>query len=548
MVKLFSTWTLLFFLLAVPRASQSQTAPITNAKPKLVIGIVVDQMRNDYIYRYWNRYGAGGFRRLVNEGFYFKNTHYNYTPTYTGPGHASIFTGATPRTHGIIANDWFVKTNKSMMYCSQDTSVRTIGSTSKAGWMSPKNELSSTIGDELKTNSNQQAKVFSISLKDRGAVLPGGHAANAAFWFDDLTANFISSSWYMNELPAWLKQFNEQKRPQNYLKKGWATLYPINSYTCSTADSMAYESAAGTTVPVFPYDYSNFLAKNNYAVIKASPYGNSLLKDLAIACIQNEALGKDAQTDLLTISFSSPDYVGHAFGIRSIEIEDLYLRLDKEIESLLIYLDKEIGKGNYTLFLTADHGAAEVPAFALDKKIPAGLLTEKELIKQTKKHFTELYKDSLVLASISNEQVFLNDQKLLELNLNKTNVENELVHFLTNIKGIAEAYPSTVLKNGAFEKQDIRALLQNGYNHKLSGDVCFIFEPGWIDHGTKGTTHGSGYSYDTHVPLLFFGNGIKKGETYSYTSITQIAPTITELIKISRPNGSFSEPLNNYFK
>jgi predicted AlkP superfamily pyrophosphatase or phosphodiesterase len=520
----------------------------SSEKPKLIIGIVIDQMRNDYIYRYWNRYGTGGFKRLVNEGFYFKNTHYNYTPTYTGPGHASIYTGATPRHHGVIANDWYVKSTNSKMYCVQDTFVKTIGSVSKNGRMSPKNELSTTIGDELKINSNLQSKVFSIALKDRGAILPGGHAANAAFWFDDLTGNFISSSWYLNTLPKWLNQFNDQKFAQQYLEKGWATLYPIKTYTSSGKDSTAYESAPGNAIPVFPYDYSYFLSKNNYAIIKATPYGNSLTLDLALACIKNESLGKDTETDLLTLSFSSPDYVGHSFGIRSVEIEDVYLRLDKDLGKLLNYLDKEVGKGNYTVFLTADHGAAEVPDFLADAKIPAGLISEKEIIKQVKKHFAEVYQDTSFLANISNEQIFLNAKKIEELKLNLEKVEIELANFLPRIKGIAEAYPSEVLKNGTFSNQDLRSLLQNGYNHKLSGNVSFVFEPGWIDHGHTGTTHGSGYAYDTHVPLLFFGNGIKKGETYTYSSITQIAPTITELLKISRPNASFSEPLNNYFK
>jgi predicted AlkP superfamily pyrophosphatase or phosphodiesterase len=520
----------------------------SSEKPKLVIGIVVDQMRNDYIYRYWQSYSAGGFKRLVNEGFYFKNAHYNYTPTYTGPGHASIYTGATPRHHGIIANDWYLKSTKSTMYCVQDTFVKTVGSISKNGRMSPKNELSTTIGDELKINSNLQSKVFSIALKDRGAILPGGHAANAAFWFDDLTGNFISSSWYMSELPTWLIQFNEQKFTQHYLEKGWATLYPIKTYTSSGKDSTAYEAAPGNAAPVFPYDYSFFLAKNNYAIIKATPYGSSLTLDLALACIKNESLGKDNETDLLTLSFSSPDYVGHSFGIRSVEIEDIYLRLDKDLEKLLNYLDKEIGKGNYTIFLTADHGAAEVPNFLADTKIPAGLISEKELTKQVKKHLAEVYQDTLILANISNEQIFLNTQKIEDLKLHLEKVEKELAHFLTSVQGIAEAYPSSVLKNESFANSDIRSLLQNGYNHKLSGNVSFVFEPGWIDHGPKGTTHGSGYAYDTHVPLLFFGNGIKKGETYTYSSITQIAPTITELLKISRPNASFSEPLNNYFR
>lgn len=542
MKKLFSL-TLLFSLFT--NASFSQTKP----GPKLVVGIVVDQMRNDYIYRYWNRYGTGGFKRLINEGFYFKNAHYNYIPTYTGPGHCSIYTGATPRVHGIIANDWYVKTNGSSMYCVSDTSVRSVGSQSKNGLMSPKNQLSSTIGDELKMSSNQKGKVFAVALKDRSSILPAGHAANGAFWFDDVTGDFISSTWYMNDLPPWVKAFNDQKLPKTYLQNGWATLYPITSYTSSIEDENHYEAAPNKkNTATFPYEYKSYLEKNNYSIIKSTPFGNTLTKDIAIACLKNEQLGKDGITDLFCISFSSTDLVAHSYGPRAIEVEDVYLRLDKDLEELLNALDKEVGKNNYTVFLTADHGGADVPNHLLDNKIPAGYLKESKVKKDIKNYFQSAYNDSSLILNVSNEQVFLNDKKISDLKLDKKDVEEKLSLFLSSLSGIAEAYPSDVLKYAPFNKNDYRTSLQNGYNHKLSGNVSYIYNPAWMDYSEKGTTHGAGYNYDTHIPVIFFGAGIKKGNTYEYTTITQIAPTVCELIKINQPNSTMAEPLNNFFK
>jgi predicted AlkP superfamily pyrophosphatase or phosphodiesterase len=522
--------------------------PETNSKPKLIVGIVVDQMRNDFIYRYWDRYGNGGFKRLVSEGYYFRNTHYNYIPTFTGPGHCSIYTGATPRTHGIIANEWYVRPLGKEMYCCFDSTAKTIGSSSKNGMMSPCNQLSSTIGDELKITSNGKSKVIGIALKDRSAILPAGHAANGAYWYDDETGNFISSSWYMNDLPAWVKAFNEKKLPKQYLEGGWNTLHP-EGYSASLPDDNNYEASPNKKEkPTFPYTYKSYLEKNSFGILKSTPFGNSLTKDLAIECIKKEELGKDNITDLFCISFSSSDIVAHAFGPRSVEVEDVYLRLDKDLEELLNTLDKEVGKNNYTVFLTADHGGADVPNHLKDNKITAGYINAGKLALDIKTFFKNNYGDSGVVSAVSDGQIYLNEKKLAELKLNKDEVEERVCGFLLKMDGIAEAYPSRVMKYESFEKNDIRALLQNGYNHKLSGNVCFVYKPAWMEWADKGTTHGAGYNYDTHVPLIFYGWGVKKGNTIGQTYITQIAPTVCELMQINQPNSTKAEPLNDKFR
>jgi predicted AlkP superfamily pyrophosphatase or phosphodiesterase len=516
--------------------------------PKLVVGIVVDQMRTDYIYRYWNRFGDGGFKRLVNEGFFCKNTHYNYVPTYTGPGHSSIYTGAAPSAHGIIANDWFSKEAGKEMYCVSDAKAKPIGTTSKNGMMSPHNQLTTTLGDELKLFTNGKSKVFGVSLKDRSSVLPVGHAGNAAFWFDEETGNFVSSDWYVKELPTWLNSFNAKKLPKTYLEKGWNTLYGIETYTNSIADDNKYEKAPSKKEkPVFPYDYKTQIAANSWGILKASPWGNTITKDLSIECLKNEQLGKDDISDMLCISFSSTDYVGHSYGLRAVETEDVYLRLDKDLEELLKTLDAEVGQENYVLFLTADHGAADVAAYLKDLKIPAGYLKEKLIEKELKTFCKKQFDDSLIV-NLSNQQIFLNETKLAALKLNSDDVEKALANKLIQMDGISEAYPSSVLKYEGFKGDSPKSLIANGYNHKRSGNVAFSYLPGWLDIPETGTTHGSEFTYDTHVPLIFFGAGIKKGESVKNYYITEIAPTISVLLNNPFPNGCTSKPIEEVCK
>jgi len=526
----------------------SQTKKENQETPKLVIGIVVDQMRNDYIYRYWNRFGSGGFKRLITQGYYYRNHHFNYVPTYTGPGHASIYTGSSPKHHGIIGNEWYIKSNNTKTYCVQDTGVKPVGTKYNTGRISPKNLLSTTLGDELKLSS-PKSKVIGIALKDRSAVLPAGHSADAAYWIDERSGDFISSSWYMNDLPRWLKNFNDEHLAKTYLEKWWATLYPIETYTASLPDENKYEAVPNKKdYPVFPYEYKTFIEKSDYSIIKATPYGNSITKDLAMECISKEELGKDDFTDLLCISFSSSDIIGHAYGPRSVEVEDCYLRLDKDIEELLNRLDKEVGKGNYLVFLTADHGGADVPNYLMDQKIPAGYTLESNITKNLRKFLLKVFGDSLLLSAVINNQIYLSEKRCESLRLNIDDLEERLCRFLLTENGIAEAYPSKVMKYGAFEKNDIRTYLQNGYNFSLSGNVCYTLKPAWIDHSEKGTTHGSAYNYDTHVPLIFFGTGISTGENMDWCNILQIAPSLSELIKINRPNSSSGDLLPDLFR
>ncbi len=323
-------------------------------RPKLMIGIVVDQMRYDFLIRFYNKYGDGGFKKLMKEGYNCENTHYNYIPTHTAVGHASIFTGTTPDIHGIIGNNWYDKYQKKGVYCVDDANYITIGSKKNKG-KSPLKLQSTTITDQLKLAQINEGKVIGISIKDRSAILPTGFSADAAYWFEgNKKANFITSSYYLDELPKWVTDFNTSNIAKSHLKI-WNTLYPINTYTESIADDNDFEKPfKGENRPIFPHDLPSLMKKNNnYDLLKVSPFGNSLLVDFAIEAIKGEQLGQSTVTDFLTISFSSPDYVGHQFGPDSKEIQDVYLRLDKDLARFINFLDNEIGKNEYTLFFNS---------------------------------------------------------------------------------------------------------------------------------------------------------------------------------------------------
>jgi len=538
----------LFFFFTILASAQNDLNKSINTtkqitKPKLVVGLVVDQMRYDYLWRYWNKYGNGGFKKLIKEGFLCKNTHYNYVPTYTAPGHASIYTGTTPAIHGIISNSWFDRVTNKILYCVEDSLTKPIGTKGAKGQMSPKRLLTTTIADQLRLSNLKKSNTFSIALKERAAILPAGHNANGAFWYDGSVGGFVSSSYYMKSLPAWVQKFNDTKPAENYLKKGWKTLLPIKEYTESLSDSSKYETSHfEPDAPYFPYEYSKIIAQKKFEALAYTPYGNSITKDMAIECIRNEELGKDEFADMLCVSFSSTDIIAHAYGIRAVEVEDVYLRLDKDIEEFLNVLEKEIGSENYIVFLTADHGAAENVEFMHDNNISAGLLSDAILQKEIRSYLLSTYGDSLAL-SYSNQQVFLNDAIITKKNLNKDEIISKLSSWLMKNPGISEVYSYKDMRAQAFSTGSIKYLLQKGYNHKLSGDILVNYQVGWMEHEKKGTTHGAPYSYDTHVPLIFYGAGIKKGETVKRVEITDIAPTISQLLNIEYPNGCIGNPI-----
>ncbi len=527
--------------------SFSVQAQQTIQRPKLIVGIVVDQMRWDYLYRFYDRYAPnGGFKRMLNQGFACENTLIPYTPTYTGCGHSSIYTGSVPAINGITGNFWWDSEQMRSVYCTEDKSVNTVGSNSTAGKQSPRNLLTTTICDELKIATNFKSKIVGISLKDRGGILPAGHSANAAYWYDNSVGKWITSTYYMNELPTWVNDFNDKKLVDKYYEQGWGLLYPAASYIQSTSDQKSYEAntLGGNT---FPYDLKKYAGKD-YTKISTTPMGNTLTAEFAKASIVAEQLGKDNITDFLAISFSSPDYIGHSYGPNSIESEDGFLRLDKELGSLLDFLDNKVGKGQYTVFLSADHGVANIPEFMKENKLPGGRIFMNDVTKEMNTSLNEKYKISNIIMYDDNYQLALNHPALDSAQIDTKKIISWIVDNLGKNPAIARVFPLDEL-NKVPLPATVRTYMNNGYYKKRSGDIQFMLKPNFIDAWSNtGTTHGLWNPYDTHIPLLWYGWGIKQGKTNRETYMSDIAPTIAALLRIQAPNGNIGQVITEVIK
>lgn len=541
------------------KAKSTNTAPVANAaiayqskiqnNPKLIVGIVVDQMRYDYLIKFFNKYGEGGFKKLMNEGYNLKNVHFNYIPTYTAVGHTSIYTGTTPVNHGIISNNWYDKYEKKSIYCVDDTNYETVGARS-GGKKSPYRMLTTTITDQLKLAQNMNGKSIGISIKDRSAILPTGHTANAAYWFEGgEEGKFISSTFYMNELPKWVNDFNNSGKANMYLNETWNTYYDISTYTETLPDNNGFEGLfKGKSTPTFPYNLAELRKLNgNYNLLKAIPSGNTFTTDFVEAAIKGEKLGTGNFIDFLAISYSSTDYVGHQFGVNAKELEDTYIRLDKDLERLLNFLDSEVGKNNYTIFLTADHAAVQVPSYLNSLKIPGGYFDNDAFRTFVDNISLEYFNSKDLIEDISNYQIFLNREKIKELKLDINNVSQIIADEIIAYKNIYKTVTAHTLQTTSFTS-GILQTLQNGYNQKLSGDILFVPYPATISYSKTGTTHGSGYAYDTHVPLIFYGANIASGNSNQYYPIIDITPTISSFLNISEPNGSTGKPILEVLK
>ena len=542
------------FSIAYSSSSQNTNAlTATNSnevqRPKLIVGIVIDQMRWDYLYRYYNLYQPdGGFKRLLNQGFSCENTFIPYTPTVTACGHTSIYTGSIPAIDGITGNEWWDYDRSQIVYCTEDDNAKTIGSNTDAGKMSPHNLLVTTIGDELRLAVNFRNKVIGIAIKDRAAILPAGHSANAAYWYDEKTGDWITSSYYMNDLPKWVKDLNAKKLVDGYYTQNWNTLYPLTSYLQSTPDEEPYEYRPfGANTKGFPYNLNQFVGKN-YGILPVTPYGNSFTFDMARAAITGEHLGSDSTTDLLAISVSTPDYIGHTFGPNSVEAEDDFLRLDKDLGDFLKFLDKQIGNGKYLVFLSADHGVAHAPAFLKEHKIPSGNVDDQKNADQLNSTLKSKFNVDKLVIGIFNYQVYLDRTLMASSHLDKGQVYSVIIDFLLEQPGISRAFALDALDHITLNTS-IKNVLANGYYPARSGDIQIISDPQWIEgFAAEGTTHGVWNPYDSHIPLVWYGWNIQPGKTNRKVFMTDIAPTIAAMLHIQMPNGSIGNVIEEVSK
>lgn len=527
-------------------------APVTKAQniksPKLIVGIVVDQMCYEYLYRYQAKFCENGFLKIMDQGTNCRNTHYNYVPTYTGPGHASIYTGTTPNNHGIVANEWFERESGNVINCVDDANVKPVGTESADGFCSPHHLKTNTVTDQLKL-TYPNAKVISMSIKDRGAILPGGHLSNGSYWYDYSTGKFITSTFFKTDLPKWVADFNAEAQVEKYMKGTWNTLLDISAYGESGPDDSPYEHLLpGKATPTFPYDLkASSNGAPDYQLFTVTPYANTYLADFALRSIDAEELGKDEQTDMLCISFSTPDIAGHSFGPYSVELEDIYIRLDLEIAKLIKQLEEKVGKDQFVLFLTADHAVVPVPQYLIDKKLPGGYVFLNDHMTELKSQVVSKFGVDLILEQ-ENLNIYLDHKKIEELKLDSKVVQDFVASKIETWDGVKRVFTAYQLMNSGND-DEWRDMIRKGYHARESGDVIFILEPGFLpksadsETARKGTSHGSAFNYDTHVPLVWYGKGIPKQEVFRQIDITDIAATLTHLLYLQRNGAMTGEPI-----
>ena len=533
------------FIILLSFCISAQSEKKVNENPRLVVGIVVDQMKYEYIPKFWNKYGENGFKRLVSQGFNAKNAHYSYAVTSTAPGHATVVTGTTPNYHGIVGNEWFNPSLNKEIYCVDDFLQKSVGTLSDEGKKSPRSLQTTTISDENRISSNFKAKTFSVALKDRSAVLSGGHTSKMSYWFNAKNeGKFITSSYYMNELPEWVKRFNERKNIKKYITN-WDTYYDINLYVESGPDLNQHEiKYLGKNNSTFPYDLERKSktksGKIDYDVIKYSPFGNDIVKDFALDAIEHENLGKDEITDFLHIGFSSTDHVGHRFGANSVEVLDMYIRLDKNIEEILDYLDKKIGEKKYIIYLTSDHGITHVPSYLSENKVPFNQLYSTNIFNEELKKY---------IKDVSNYNVYLNQERIAESGYSYKEIKDLIRNELKKEPWVYDVYDFTQLDEAVSYSEDyaINMIYYNSHPD-LRGDLAFFLKPLWYKKSSSASNHGTGRTYDTHVPLIFYGKGIKTGSSSQRIYIRDIAPTLSTILGISFSALSTGNPIISAIK
>lgn len=470
-------------------------------RPKLVVGIIIDQMRWDALYYYYDQYGDGGFKRLLNDGFSCENHMINYIPTITAVGHASVYTGTSPAFHGIAGNDFTL--DGKMVYCCNDKTVKGVGTESKAGQMSPRNMLGTTIGDQIRMASDFKARVYGVALKDRASILPAGHSANAAFWYDSSVGHFITSTYYMDKLPEWMVKFNKE----NKTKPG--------------------------------------------VDMKMKPEGATLTFKMAEAVLKNENLGRNTETDLpdmLCVSISSTDAMGHTYGTRGEEMKSVYMATDEGLAHFFNTLDEQVGRGNYLVFLTADHAGAHNPNFLRRNKVAAGGTDVDGVRKRVNGQLAEKFNvQGNLVSAIYDQRVYL-DHALIEANhLELATVKKEAIKRLQEEKDFVYVVDFDAVETASIPKL-IKERIINGYRPGRSGDICAILRPDYLgytfDENYRGTTHGAWNPYDAHIPLLFMGWHVEHGSTTLPTRTVDTAPTVCAMLHVQMPNACMGDAIS----
>ncbi|MCX6254519.1 MAG: alkaline phosphatase family protein [Bacteroidia bacterium] len=530
-----------------------QGAYLPPDKPRLVIGIVVEQLKYDQLEKFRDRFVENGIKRLINEGTYFKNASFEYMLTQSAPGHATISTGAEPSFHGITSDNWYLPLKNELIYCTKDIEVNSVGGSFEAGLHSPVNLQASTFSDELEMATNKQAKAFGVGMKESSAIFSAGHAATGAYWFDNTTGTWMSSSYYIDSLPAWVIDFNAMKFSDSYLNNTWNLFRPAQDYADCLPDSNRFE-AGFNSINYFPYDLKKMRSKgngnsgNDFSLLRETPFANSLTTSFAIRLIENEGLGKDDITDYLSICYSSTDNIGHRFGPSSVEMEDAILRLDDDIKNLLTFLNDSIGKKNILIYFTAAHGISEIPAVLENNRIPAGYFKQNQALQLLRSYLNAVYGEGDWVKGYSERQVFLNRTLIEDARLPLEEVQKKVARFLVQLTGVAAAYPYSAFEANDFGNGNLKRIINN-FNPQRSGDVIVTLNPGWVEkEGDYVTNHNSPYEYDTHVPLIWYGWSVNRASITRKVNMIDIAATLSSLCKVPYPNACTGEPMFELFR
>ncbi len=536
--RFFVLFTVCSYIFSLHSLSQN----ILPQRPKLVVGIVIDNFRYDYFLRFYDKFENNGFKRLVNEGSVFRDAHLNYMFTQTLPGLATIVSGAQPSGHGIVADEWYDRLTNKSIKATRKENFPCVACDNKIETHSPTNLIASTIGDELKMFTFKQAKVISVSLDPASAVILAGHLADGAYWYDIFSGKFVTTSYYLSEIPNWTKEFNNKKLADVYIEQAWTLLYPDSVYNSLVLpDNSRYEQGIKGK-KTFPYDLKLLSertdGRRDYQILKYTPYGNNLVKDFAIAAIVNENLGKDNFSDILFINFNAIDYIARQYSVLSFEYFDALLRLDKDIAHLLNFLDNYIGKQNLVVFVTSNHGSAYPSKMLEELNMQTGTFNQSQAFVLLKSYLNALYGEGDWVKMWSGQQIFLNHQLIQSSKLNIENVQDEITRFLVQFQGITHVATASMLQKTSFHNNGQFERMQNSYYQERSGDIMYCLAPGWTELTESLAPHNSSYNYDTHVPLIYYGWKIPRQVVYSKTDLSSIAPTLSAILNISVPNAS----------
>lgn len=510
------------------------------APPKLIVAITVDQLRYDYLERFDHLFTTNGFRLFLDRGVNMSFARYNYVPTVTGPGHASFLSGATPAYHGIIGNDWYDRYTRKEVYCVGDSSVSPVGTTNSSGKMSPKNFIGANFSDMLRLH--YQSKIVGVSIKDRGAILPAGKKPTGAYWFESKTGNFITSSYYCETMPEWAQKFNERKRPADFLGKTWSRLVDKKHYLYPD-DAPGENPLSGEKTPVFDH-VMPATPQENYDWLIPSPFCNQVVLEMSIAAIEGERLGQGETPDMLCVSFTSNDSVGHRFGPYSQEVQDMTLRLDRQLNDLFNYLNKKVGLKNVMVVLSADHGISPLPEFGRQQGLDGGRNNESALLVELMGKLDEKYGPGKYFqpAKFVIGNLFLNPDTLKEKSLPIAEVSSFIREWALSTGRYQAIYTREQLLNGN-APGPIGEMVLRGYNAERSGDLVFVAKPFYFPgSGNVGVTHGSPYTYDSHIPALFYGAAFKPGRYADEFYISDIAPTLCAALGLEYPPLCLGKP------